>query len=246
MENGIFFKRADPSRIALYDTLRGFMMILVIIFHTAFDLYWVFGKDFGFLHIVDAPFVLFLRDFFAVCFIILSGICTNYSRNPLRRGIIVFLFGLIVTLFSALVTPDMTVRYGILSLIGASMIVVALMRPFHAQVHPLFGAAVGMAAFFATVFVFPVEVEIKHLYFLGFITRDFASGDFYPMIPYYFAFLAGHFFGRWLKEKEYDLKYGGLDIKPLSFIGRNSVYFYLLHQPVVYGVCWLLFTKMGL
>ena len=52
MENGIFFKRADPSRIALYDTLRGFMMILVIIFHTAFDLYWVFGKDFGFLSVL--------------------------------------------------------------------------------------------------------------------------------------------------------------------------------------------------
>ena len=246
MDNGVFFKRADPARIKLYDTLRGFMMILVIVFHTAFDLYWVFGKDFGFLHIVDAPFVLFLRDFFAVCFIVLSGICTNYSRSPLRRGVIVFLFGLIVTLFSALAMPEMTVRFGILSLIGASMIVVALMRPFHKQVHPLFGAAVGLAAFFATVFVFPVEVEINHLYFLGFITRDFVSGDFYPMIPYYFAFLAGHFFGRWVKEKGYDVRYGGLDIKPLSFIGRNSVYFYLLHQPIVYGVCWLLFTKLGL
>ena len=217
------------------------MMVLVIIFHTAFDLYWVFGKDFGFLHIVDEPFVLFLRDFFAVCFIVLSGICTNYSRDPLRRGVIVFLFGLIVTLFSALVTPSMTVRFGILSLIGTSMIVVALMRPFHAQVHSLFGAAVGLAAFFATVFVFPIEVGVKHLYFLGFV-----SGDFYPMIPYYFAFLAGHFFGRWLKEREYDKKLADIDIKPLSFIGRNSVYFYLLHQPIVYGVCWLLFTQLGL
>ena len=246
MDNGVFFKRADPGRIKLYDTLRGFMMILVIVFHTAFDLYWVFGKDFGFLHIVDSPFVLFLRDFFAVCFIMLSGICTNYSRDPLRRGVIVFIFGLIVTLFSALVTPDMTVRFGILSLIGTSMIVVALMRPLHAQVHPLFGAFLGAAAFFATVFVFPVEVTVRHLYFLGFVTLDFVSGDFYPLIPYYFAFLAGHFIGRWLKEKGYDVKYGGLDIKPFSFIGRNSVYFYLLHQPIVYGVCWLLFTQLGL
>ena len=247
MDNGIFFKRADPGRIKLYDTLRGFMIILVIVFHTAFDLYFLFEKDFGFLHIVTSPFVLFLRDFFATCFIILSGICTNYSRNPFRRGVIIFIFGLIVTLATAIVMPrEMIVRYGILSLIGTSMIIVAIMRPFHAHVDPLFGAAVGIAAFFATVFVFPVVVNIEHLYFLGFVTSGFDSGDFYPLIPYYFAFLAGHFFGRWLKEKEYDVKYGGLNIKPLAFIGRNSVYFYLLHQPVVYGVCWLLFTKLGL
>lgn len=246
MDNGIFFKRADNGRIQLYDTLRGFMIILVILFHSAFDIYWVFGKSFGFLQIVDSPFVLFLRDFFAVCFIILSGICTNYSRNPLRRGIIVFVFGLAVTLATALFMPDMTVRFGILSLIGTSMILVALLRPFHKEVSAPVGMLIAAAAFAAACFIFPVTVKAEHLYFLGFITLDFSSGDFYPLLPYYFAFLFGHFAGRWLKEKGCDRKYGGLNIKPLSFIGRNSVYFYLAHQPLVYGICWLLFVQLGL
>jgi len=247
MENGIFFKKADDGRIKLYDTLRGFMIILVIIFHAAFDMYFIFGKSFGFLQIIDSAPILFLRDFFAVCFIILSGVCTNYSRSPFRRGLIVFAFGLIITFATAIVMPkEMIVRFGILSLIGTSMILVAILRPFNENVDSLWGMVISFAAFMGMLFMFPMYVNSDHLYFLGFITEKFTSGDYYPLLPYFFAFLFGHFLGRLLREKEYDKKYCGLDIKPLSFVGRNSVYFYLAHQPVVYGVCWLLFEVLGL
>lgn len=246
MDKNVFIKKASGDRIKTYDTLRGIMIVLMIIFHSAFDIYAVFGKSFGFLQIVDSPVILFLRDFFAVCFIVLSGICTNYSRNILRRGIIIFAFGLLVTVATAIVMPELTVRFGILSLIGVSMILVAILRPFHKTVDDAWGLAVSGAAFLATVFVFPVHTSFKHIYFLGFITTSFTSGDFYPLIPYYFAFLFGHFLGRMLKAKEWDGKIGGLDIKPFSFIGRNSIYFYLLHQPLVYAICWLLFVKLGL
>lgn len=247
MDNGVFFKKADSGRIKLFDTLRGFMIILVIIFHAAFDIYWIFGKSFGFLHIIDSAPILFLRDFFAVGFIVLSGICTNYSRNPFRRGVIVFIFGLIITFSTALVMPkEMIVRFGILSLIGTSMILVSILRPFNEKVDSLWGITISLAAFIGMLFLFPMYVDSNHLYFLGFITVDFTSGDYYPLLPYFFAFLFGHFLGRLLKEKEFDKKYCGLDIKPLSFIGRNSVYFYILHQPIVYGVCWILFEALGL
>ncbi len=247
MDNGVFFKRADSGRVKLFDTMRGFMIVLVIIFHAAFDVYWIFGKTFGFLQIIDSPTILFLRDFFAVGFIVLSGVCTNYSRNPFRRGVIVFLFGLIITLVTAFVMPrEMMVRFGILSLIGTSMILVAILRPFNATVDSLWGMVISAATFIGMLFLFPMYVSSNHLYFLGFITLDFSSGDYYPLLPYFFAFLFGHFLGRFLREREYDKKYCGLDIRPFSFIGRNSVYFYLLHQPIVYAVCWLLFVKLGL
>lgn len=246
MDKSVFFKKASDDRIHTYDTLRGIMIILMIIFHSAFDIYAVFGKDFGFLHIIDSPLILFLRDLFAVGFIVLSGICTNYSRNPLRRGIIVFAFGLLVTLASALVMPELTIRFGILSLIGTSMILVAVLRPFHETVGNIWGMVIAGITFMITVFVFPVHTSVNHLYFIGFITTSFSSGDYYPLIPYYFAFLFGHFLGRMLKEKEWDKKIGGLNIKAFSFAGRNSIYFYLIHQPLVYAICWLLFVKIGL
>lgn len=246
MDKGVFFKRADGGRIMLYDTLRGLMIVLMIIFHSAFDIYYIFGRSFGFLQMIDSPVILLLRSFVAVCFIVLSGICTNYSRNVFRRGVIVFCFGLVVTLATALVTPETAVRFGILSLLGTSMILIAVLKPFHELVSPMWGMLIGGAAFFATVFIFPLHTSIDHLYFLGFVRSGFTSGDFYPLIPYYFAFLAGHFLGRILVDKGYDKKYGGLDIHPFSFIGRNSVYFYLAHQPIVYGLCWLLFVKLGI
>lgn len=246
MDKNVFFKKASDSRIHTYDTLRGIMIVLMIIFHSAFDIYEVFGKDFGFLHIINTPFILFLRDFFAVGFIVLSGICTNYSRNPLRRGIIVFAFGLLVTFATAIVMPELTIRFGILSLIGTSMILAALLRPFHDTVGEIWGMAVAGVAFAVTVFIFPVHTTVNHLYFLGFVTTSFSSGDFYPLVPYYFAFLFGHFLGRMLKERKLDRKIGGFNLKPFSFVGRNSVYFYLAHQPLVYVICWILFVKMGL
>ncbi len=71
--------------------------------------------------------------------------------------------------------------------------------------------------------------------YIGFPPANFFSTDYFSLLPWCFLYLCGYEFNLILRDK------GALkspifkqEIKPLSFMGRNSLLIYLLHQPVLY------------
>lgn len=71
--------------------------------------------------------------------------------------------------------------------------------------------------------------------YIGFPPADFFSTDYFSLLPWCFLYLCGYELHLILRDK------GALkspifkkEIKPLSFMGRNSLLIYLLHQPVLY------------
>ena len=71
--------------------------------------------------------------------------------------------------------------------------------------------------------------------YLGFPPADFYSTDYFSLLPWSFLYLCGY-------ELHWILKAAGVldapilkkEIRPLAFMGRNSLVIYLLHQPVLY------------
>ena len=71
--------------------------------------------------------------------------------------------------------------------------------------------------------------------YIGFPPANFFSTDYFSLLPWCFLYLCGYELHLILRDK------GALkspifkkEIKPLSFMGRNSLVIYLLHQPVLY------------
>ena len=121
-----------PGRVLLFDELRGLSILLVVIYHGAFDLIAVYGVR---IPIFDAPLLQkFLQPLFAGLFVFISGAVSRYSRSNLRRGLACFACGLLITLVTGLL-PMVPDRFGILHLLGASMVLFALLRR---RVPPLF------------------------------------------------------------------------------------------------------------
>ena len=115
-----------PGRVLLFDELRGLSILLVVIYHGAFDLIAVYGVR---IPIFDAPLLQkFLQPLFAGLFVFISGAVSRYSRSNLRRGLACFACGLLITLVTGLL-PMVPDRFGILHLLGASMVLFALLRP---------------------------------------------------------------------------------------------------------------------
>lgn len=73
---------------------------------------------------------------------------------------------------------------------------------------------------------------------LGFPYPGFASSDYFPIFPWCFVFAAGTILGRLAQEGRFPAFMYKRRIPFFSFLGQNALLIYVLHQPVIYGICY--------
>ena len=82
--------------------------------------------------------------------------------------------------------------------------------------------------------------QFKYVAFLGFPSDGFRSSDYFPIISWVFMFILGYYL--WHIVRRYRAEERFLrGLRPLSFCGRHSLLIYLAHQPVLMGICFLIF-----
>lgn len=242
------------KRIGFVDEVRGFAILCMVVYHTWFDLVTIFHVDLPFLF---TPEMNFVRDLFAGLFIFISGAACRLSRSNLKRGFICLCGGLILTAVTYFFLPEEKILFGILHFLGLSMILFALLQKLIDKIKfPIIGMLVFGLLFVLTCNIkggvlsfgglFLVELpdflyQTDILFPLGFHSENFFSSDYFPLIPWFFIFLIGSYFGVLLVKHRLPKFFYKDHIRFLSFIGRHTFIIYLLHQPVVYGVLYLIF-----
>lgn len=241
-----------PARYSLLDAIRAVAVVNMIVYHLCYNIFTVFGVWTDFY--LSAPVVIWER-LISFTFIIVSGISVNFSSHGCRRGIIVNLCGLAVTIVTALLIPEQAVWFGVLNFLGCAMIITFILRNELKRISPI----VGMAGFFILfmlcygipeghigIFSFPLIklpeslYQFKWLSFLGFPSKDFFSADYFPLLQFIFLYLFGFELWRFIEQKGFS-EFFRKRIPVLDFIGRHSLIIYMVHQPILYGVCWLIF-----
>lgn len=71
------------TRAGFLDEWRGVALLCMLFYHTAYDLYAIFGVA---LPLFTSPFYVNLQRFIGYSFILISGIACCYSHSNLRRG----------------------------------------------------------------------------------------------------------------------------------------------------------------
>ena len=249
--------KSEQKRIELLDELRGFAILAMVVHHFFLDLGMVLGLDIGYT-IFDKLCVL--QPLFWAIFIIISGICSRLSRNTIKRGAIVLGAGLLVTLVTAVIMPKVGITgaeiyFGILSCLGCCMIITGLLMPLIKKMNPFVGMFVCAVLFALTYGIgnhsllfglipLPETLYQTNLLMpLGFYTDSFTSADYFALFPWLFMFLFGAFVGKFAADGAFPAWTYQKHAKPLTFIGRNSLWVYLAHQPVLYA---LLYAFMGI
>lgn len=240
------------KRFDTLDTLRGFALINMLAFHASYDLVMIFGVEWPFFHTQGA---FYWQQMICILFIFISGCVASFSSRLLKRGLIVFGAAMIMTLVTYFVMPSQVIWFGVLHLLGISMIIVYLLQPVLKKVPKMLGAVVAFLIFITTRYVdigtlnfFGIRYgklpeawyQTDWLFFLGFPNASFFSADYFPILPWLFLFLTGYFVFGLLKDRE-NANYLYIRIPGLSFIGKHTFIVYLLHQPVIYGILLLIF-----
>jgi uncharacterized membrane protein len=246
-------KKDYSKRIHFMDTARGIIIIGVVVYHTLFDLYAMYGigvDDFLF-----HPIVNYVRDFGAGLLILISGISCHLSRSNLKRGILCLAVALGFSIFTYLLMPENFIFFGILHLMSFCMLAYGLGRKaidkIPGYIAPivfviflfLFGLPNGYLGFFGKHIIdLPKAEGNVFLYCLGLPWRSkLLSADYFPVLPWFLLFLCGTITGKYFKEGRIP-KFFYKDIcPPITFIGTKTIYIYVLHQPLVFGILYLIF-----
>ena len=250
MENHLENK-TPAVRYALLDELRGLDLISMMLYHACWDLIFLFGVRADWYY--DTPGRLWQQSICWV-FILLSGFCVPLGHRTLRRGAVVFGGGALVTAVTLLFMPGDRVIFGVLTLLGSAMMLTALVRPVLDRIPPVVGIGVSAVLFaftrqiiygwvgFGSWLVFLPQWLYANYFtaFFGFMPWWFYSTDYFPLMPWIFLFWAGFFLHRLVGKQRMELLRRSV-CPPLGWMGRHSLLLYLLHQPVIYGVLYLVF-----
>lgn len=238
------------QRIVMLDTIRGILILLVVLYHLLYDLNDIYGVYTPFFY--TAGMALF-RNVFVGMLVFIAGFSCNLSHSNFKRGIKTFLCGMLITVVTYVFMPEERILFGILHFMGAAMLLYALTAQALSRIPAGVGVLLSAALFFGTfrleygylgIGSFGVNLEKMpdNILFLilGFPSKIY-SADYYPLMPWFFLFLTGTFCGRNIKNRKIPQILCRNICPPLSFIGRHTLLIYLLHQPVIYGSFMLIF-----
>lgn len=235
------------ERIAALDILRGGAMILVMLYHLLFDLRYIYKVPLPrpitpMQPEAELVHICFLWVLFAV-----SGICTRYSKDPVKRGAFLYIIGFLITFVTSYFVPSEHIVFGVLSCFGALMAICGLLRPLLDRIpwQILLVSSVllwipfrnfhhdGMIHLFIADIALPAPAIGNYLYPIGITAEGFYSADYFPIIPYIFMFLTGYALHIPVNEHKLPESFYKMKCPPLEFIGKHSLLFYAVHQPVM-------------
>lgn len=225
---------SDPTRLEGLDLWRGVLVCGMCLYHLVYDLA---EFDLVPVEIFYTLPALVYRTVVGGSFVLLAGICSRFSRNNVRRGVIILCAGLLVMAVTMAVGAP--VLFGVLQMLGLCMVFYGAAGEYVGRVPEKIAPFLYAALFLSTLFwTRSVTVGANWLFPLGFVSEKFYSSDFYPLFPWMFLFLFGTWLGGIVKQKysTNTIHFPAI----LTWPGRHSLIIYLLHQPVFYGLCRLI------
>lgn len=241
----------------LIDGIRGIALVNMVLFHFCYDVFIVFGDD---PHWYARPPVYAWQQFICITFIFISGISCHFSRNNWKRGLQLNLYGFCITAVTLIFMPSQTVWFGILNFIGCATLLISLLRRWLQRCNPALCLPLSLLCFLLLrslpegyVGIGPLKLltmpewlyEVRLFTFLGFPHSSFFSSDFFPILPWFFLFLAGYWFWDLSCRKDILLRIFRRRIPVLSLIGSKTIWIYLAHQPLLYLITYVMHSYLS-
>ncbi len=227
------------NRFAEIDFLRGIAILLMAFYHIFYDI-----GVFGFLSFsTNSGLWLLLSRFTASLFVLIAGISLTLSYNHTTdptfrkfffRGLFIFSVGLFITLVTWLLVGQGAILFGILHLIGLSII----LGYFFLRYVKVNFFTLGVLLIVFGIALSTQRFDFPWLLWLGFTPSAMYSLDYVPLLPWFGVFLIGMEFGTAFYangKRQFSLPklFSTLSNSFVSFLGQHSLAIYLLHQPII-------------
>ena len=221
-------------RYLIIDVMRGVAVLLMIIFHIAFDL-----NTFGFVSIdfFENVFWFFFPRFIVALFLVCVGVSLALVHKDGIRWVLVrkrfYKIGgwaLVISAVTYVLFPKHFVYFGILHCIAVSSVV----GVFFVRL-PRLSLLIGLVMVTSNVIFQPTLLPLSKW-------MNVSPMDYIPFYPYFGIVLTGIFLES-INFHRIPIKRSPLT-RPLEIMGQHSLMIYLIHRPVIYGIFLGIFSLM--
>lgn len=224
------------NRIWEIDFLRGIAFIGMVFCHAVYDLNYIFGIETTFF----LEYYDIIGNFSAITFMILCGISSNFSKNNIKRGLIVFASALALTTVTALAdrlfNTNLIIIFGILHFLGIAMII-----SHFAKKLPIWVTLVlSVASWILGKYLLSLRVSTNIFCMFGLYSKTFYSSDYYPIFPYLAFVFIGIVLGKLFYKEKKSIFPFTIGKNPISFFGKHSFILYFIHQPIIFTVLFII------
>lgn len=230
------------------DSLRGLAIISMVLYHLIFDLYYFYEINF----LTQSNLLIILGKLSAITFLILVGVSLSLKRDNVnnnklffvsitKRSLFILFWAYLITLITYIFTPNETIFFGVLHLIGTSMLIsIPLLLMNSNTVDLLFVIIIIISSKIIT------NINTSHylLIPIGVTPSPFSSFDYFPLLPWLSYIIVGIILGNIYRpyRKKHTIS---IDIHKnkslkLSALGQRSLLIYLVHQPAILFVLYII------
>ena len=226
------------TRLDRIDALRGVAIVWMAVFHFCFDL-----NHFNLLapkqNFYTDPFWTLQRAAIVSLFLFTAGLAQAVALDAgqgwprfWRRWAQIAVCAVLVSAGSALMFPKSWISFGILHGIALMLIGARLAAPLGLWLWPL-----GLVLVLLPQWLHHPFFDTRWTNWVGLVTRKPVAEDFAPLLPWFGVMLWGLAAGQTLLARQRGLLTGSVPAaaQPLAALGRWSLAFYMLHQPLLIG-----------
>ena len=226
------------DRFDRLDALRGLAIVWMAAFHFCFDL-----NHYGLLvprqNFYADPFWTVQRATIVTLFMFVAGLSQAVAIDAgqgwprfWRRWAQITGCALLVSAGSALMFPQSWISFGVLHGFAVMLVLARGAAPLGRWLWPL-----GLTCVLLPQFVQHPFFDTRWTNWVGLVTRKPVTEDYAPVLPWLGVMLWGLAAGRWLLARQRGVLAGPAPVlvRPLAALGRWSLTFYMLHQPLLIG-----------